>query len=119
MPHLYTQRTCAQTELEPNTLPVMIPFHASALQAWRNVNHIVNTNLQSLEDLRRITIRNYALLTPHISGHKLVFDEAWSALTIFYIGDLLMENGHWKKLKDINTTQCTQPTIRRLAANLR
>jgi hypothetical protein len=30
-----------------------------------------------------------------------------------------MENGRWKELKDINTTQCTQPTIRRLTANLR
>jgi hypothetical protein len=105
--------------LNPTRFPVMTPFYASALEAWYNMNPIDNPNLQSFEDLRRTPIRNSTLLTLHISGHTLVFDEAWSAQNIHYIGKLLVENGQWKKLKDINTTQCTQPTIRRLTTNLR
>jgi hypothetical protein len=97
----------------------MTPFYASSLEAWYKMKPIVNPDLEFLEDLRRTPIRNSTLLTPHISGHTLVFNEAWSALNMHYIGELLMESGRWKELKDINTTQCTQPTIRRLTANLR
>lgn len=105
--------------LNPTCFPIVTPFYASTLEAWHNMKPTVNLNVQSLEDLRRIPMWNSILLTPHISGHKLRFDEAWSALNIIYIGELIMENGHWKKLKDISITQCTQLTIRRLAAKLR
>jgi hypothetical protein len=32
-----------------------------------------------------------------------MFDEAWTALNINYIGDLIKENGHWKDVKDFDT----------------
>jgi hypothetical protein len=105
--------------LNPTRFPVMTPFYASALEAWYNMKPIVNSDLQYLEDLRRTPLRNSTLLTPHISGHTLGFDEAWSTLNIYYVGELLMVNGRWKELKDINTTQCTKPTFRRLTANIR
>jgi cell division protein FtsI/penicillin-binding protein 2 len=60
---------------------------------------IVNPNIQYLEDIKRIPIGNSVLLTPHISGCKLVF-EAWSALNKLYKGELILESGHRKKLKD-------------------
>jgi hypothetical protein len=106
-------------KLNPNTtrFPIMIPFYASVLEAWHNMKPTVNPNLQSLEDLSGIPMWNSTLLTSHISGHKHVSDEAWSSL-ILYTGDLTMENAHWEKLKEINTTQCTQPTTRTMAANL-
>jgi hypothetical protein len=105
--------------LNPTRFPTMTPFYASALQAWHRMEPIVNPNLQFLEDLRCTSIRNSTLLTPHISGHTLRFDEAWSAINIHYVGELLMENGKWKEMEDINTSQCTQTTIRRLKTNIR
>jgi hypothetical protein len=81
------------------------------------MNPIVIPNTQSFADLRRTSLRNSTLLTPHISGHNLVFDEARTTLNMFFVGDLLMENGHWKLVEDINTDHCTISTIRRLAAN--
>jgi hypothetical protein len=38
---------------------------------------------------------------------------------MFYVGYLLMDNGHWKNIQGINTDRCTPPTIRRLAENLK
>jgi hypothetical protein len=38
--------------LNPTRFPVMTPFYASALEAWYNIKPIVNSNLQSLENLR-------------------------------------------------------------------
>jgi hypothetical protein len=58
------------------------------------------------------------LLTPHISGHNLLFYEAWTTLNVVCVVDLT-ENGHWKQIRDFNTDHCTIPTIRRLAANLK
>jgi hypothetical protein len=80
---------------------------------------IVNPNIQSVADLRRTPIWNSTLLTPHISGHTLVSDEAWNTLNMFYVGDLRMENGHWKHTEDFNTDHSTIPTIRRLAKRLK
>jgi hypothetical protein len=79
------------------------------------MNLIVNPNIQSVADLKHTPIRNSTLLTPHISGHTAVFDEAWTTLNVFYIGDLLMENGHWQHIEDINTDRFTIPTNRRHA----
>lgn len=96
----------------------MPPFYANALEAC-HMNTIVNPNIQSIADLRRTPVRNSTLLTPHISGHTLVFDEAWATLNVFYAGDLLMENGHWKHIEVINRDRCAITTIHRLAANLK
>jgi hypothetical protein len=41
----------------------------------------------------------------------------WSTLNFHYIGDLLKDNGDWKKIEHIIKEQCTQPTIRRLTTN--
>jgi hypothetical protein len=78
-------------KLDPTILQVTSPFYANALEAWQNMN---------------------------FSGQTLVFNEAWSKVNVRCIGDFLKENGHWKNIEDINTGRCTQPTIRRLAANL-
>jgi hypothetical protein len=83
------------------------------------MNSIVIPNIQSVIDLRRTSTRNSTLLTPHISGHTLVFDEDFTTLSAFYAGDVLIENGHWKHIEDFNTDRCTIPPIRRFAANLR
>jgi hypothetical protein len=90
----------------------MPPFYANALEACNNMNPIVNPNVQSSADLRSTPIRNSTLLTPHISGHTLVPDEAWTTLKVIY-----MENGHWKHIENINTDRCIIPSIRRLAAS--
>jgi hypothetical protein len=82
------------------------------------MNTIVNPNIHSVADLRCTPIRNSTLLTPYISGHTLVFDEAWAILNVFYAGDLI-QNGHWKHMEDFNTDRYTRPTIRSLAANLK
>jgi hypothetical protein len=95
---------------------IHLPY-ANALEAWHNMSHIVNPNTQSFADLRRTPIRNSTLLTPHISGHNLVFDEAWTTLNMFFVGNLLMENCHWMLIEDINTHHSTISTIRRLVAN--
>jgi hypothetical protein len=96
----------------------MPPFYANALEAWHSICTIVTPNIQSVADPERPPIWNSTLLTPHISGHTLVFDEAWTTLNVFYVGDLV-ENGHWNHIEHFNTDRCTIPTIRRLAANLR
>jgi hypothetical protein len=96
----------------------MQPFYASALQAWHNITPIQRPNLKSYDDLRNTPIQDFTLLNPHISGHSLIFDKMWSTLHYHYIGDLLQDNGEWKKIEHINKEQCTQPTIRRLATNL-
>jgi hypothetical protein len=43
-------------------------------------------------------INNSTLLTPHISGHTLISEEARTSLHVFYAGDL-MENGYWKHIE--------------------
>jgi hypothetical protein len=105
--------------LNSTRFPILTPFYVSALQAWHDIGPIVNPNLQSLEDLRHIPLRDSTLMTPYICDYKVMLDEAWNTLNIIYIGDLIIENGQWKELKDIDTTHCTQPTSRRLAGNLR
>jgi hypothetical protein len=96
----------------------MQPFYASALQAWHNINPIQNPNLQSYDDLRNTPIQDSTLLNPHISSHSLTFDKMWSTINYHYIGDLLQNDGEWKKIEHINKEPYTQPTIRRLATNL-
>jgi hypothetical protein len=76
------------------------------------MNPIVNPNVQYFAELRRTPIRNSTLLTPHISGHTLVLDEAWTTLNVIYI-----ENGHRKHIEDISRDHCTIPPNRRLAAS--
>ena len=95
----------------------MSPFYANALAAWHEINPKVN--IQDTAELRSIPIRNSTLLKPHISGHNLDMDKAWSTINVLYIGQLIKENGQWKQITDFNTDQCTQPTIRRLEANLK
>jgi hypothetical protein len=70
-------------KLDPTRFQAMPPFYASALEAWHSMNTIVNPNIQSFADLKRTPIRNSTLLTPHISGHTLDFDEAWTTLNVF------------------------------------
>jgi hypothetical protein len=60
----------------------------------------------------------YKIPHSHISGHSLIFDKMWSTLNIYYLGDLLKDNGDWKEMGHISTERCTQPTIRRLTTNL-
>jgi hypothetical protein len=105
-------------KLNPSKYSVMPPFYASVLKAWHTMNPIQNPNLQSYDNLRRTPIQDSSLLTPHISGHRLLFDKTWNTLNIHYIGDLLRDNGEWKRIEQINTEKCTQPTIRRLTTNL-
>jgi hypothetical protein len=83
------------------------------------MNPIVIPNIQSVVDLRLTPIRNSTLLIPPISGHTLVFDEDFTILSVFYAGDLLIEDGHWKHIEDVNTDRCTIPPICRFAANLK
>jgi exonuclease III len=104
--------------LNPAKYSVMPPFYASAFKAWHTMTPIQNPNLQSYDDLRSTPIQESTLLTPHISGHSLLFDKMWSTLNIHYLGDLLKDNGDWKKIEHISKEQCSQPTIRRLATNL-
>jgi hypothetical protein len=89
--------------LNPIRFPLMTPFYASALETWHNMKPIVNPNLQSLEHSRCSPMWNSTLLTPHISGHKLVFDEAWSALNIIYI--------HWKNILILNMIKIKIPFL--------
>ena len=103
--------------LDPKKFQVMSPFYANALAAWHEINPKVN--IQDTAELRSIPIRNSTLLKPHISGHNLDMDKAWSTINVLYIGQLIKENGQWKQITDFNTDQCTQPTIRRLEANLK
>jgi hypothetical protein len=76
---------------------------------------IQNPNLQSYDNLR--PIQDSTLLTPHISGHSLIFDKMWNTLNIHYLGDL-KDNNDWKEMGHISTERCTQPTIHRLTTNL-
>lgn len=103
---------------DPTHLQPMPHFYANALEAWHIMNPIVNPNIQSAAHLRRTPVRTSSLLTPNICGHTLVSEEAWTTLHVFYVGDLLMENGHCKLTEDINIDRCTIPGIGRLAANL-
>jgi hypothetical protein len=97
----------------------MPPFYATALEAWYNMAPIVNPNIQSIEALRGIPLWNSSLLTPHISGNTLIFDNSWKTLNCAYVGDLLLEDGQWKNIHEFDKTHCTKPTIRRLTANLK
>jgi hypothetical protein len=96
--YLYIYRTYAQVphaedvlklKLDPTRLQAMPPVYASALEAWHSMNTVINPSIQSFADLRRTPIQNSTLLTPHISGHALVFDEAWTTLNVFYVRDLV------------------------------
>ncbi|PNF28681.1 hypothetical protein B7P43_G07886 [Cryptotermes secundus] len=83
------------------------------------MNPIQNPNLQSYDNLRSTPIQDSTLLNPHISGHTLNFEMTWNRLSINYVGELIKDNGEWIQIEDINTEGCTQPTIRRLKANLK
>jgi hypothetical protein len=86
----------------------VIRFKADALGAWNSMNPIVNLNIQFVADLRRTPTRNFFLLTPQIPGHIQVFDKAWTTLNIFYAGNLLVEDGHWKHIEDFHIERCTK-----------
>jgi exonuclease III len=105
--------------LNPTRFSVMPLFYASTLEAWHKMKPIVNPNIQSLAEVRRIPLNNSTLLHPHISGQDLVLDKVWSTLNVWYIGDLLTENGRWKHIEEINTSHLSRPTIRRLTANIK
>jgi hypothetical protein len=106
-------------KLNPTRFQAMPPYYANALEAWHNINPLVNPNIQSVADQRRAPIQKSTLLTPHISDHTLEFHETWTTLNVFYVGYLLMENGHWKHIHGIDTERCTIPTISSLAENLK
>jgi hypothetical protein len=120
---MYDQALDAEAVLKLNLIPArfpkLTPFYASSLEAWRKIRRIVNPNIQSLVELRHVPLHDSTLLTPHITGGTVLFEDAWKNFNLKYIGDLITENGHWKKLKDIDTTDCTPSTTRRLKANLR
>jgi hypothetical protein len=83
---MYAPALHAETVLKLNLnsarFPKLTPFYASALEAWHNIRPIVNPQLKSLEELRHIPLHDYTLLTPHISGRKVSFDDAWKTLHI-------------------------------------
>jgi hypothetical protein len=106
-------------KFDPTCFQEMPPFYADALEGRHSMNTIVNLKIQSVADLRDSPIWNSRLLTPHISGHTLVSEGAWTTLNVFCVGDLLKENCHWKDTEDFNTDRGTIPTFRRLAANLK
>jgi hypothetical protein len=83
------------------------------------MNPIVILIIQSVADLRRTPIQNLVLMTPRNSGHTLAFDDARIDLNCFYVGDLLMDNGHWKQIQGFNLGRCTISTTRRHAASLK
>jgi hypothetical protein len=97
-------------KLDPTRFQGMPPFYANSPEAWHNMNPIVNPDVQSFAHLRRTPVRNSTHLTPHISGHTLLLDEAWPTLNVIY-----MENGHCKLIEYIKTDRCTIPSICRLA----
>jgi hypothetical protein len=96
----------------------MPPFYPTALDAWYDIAPIVNPNIQSIEALRGIPLWNSTLLTPHMFGNIFICHNSWKTLNCAYVGDLLLEDGQWKTIYNFDITQCTAPTICRLAANL-
>jgi hypothetical protein len=90
-------------KLYPKQLQKMTPFYASVLKAWSAVNIEPDHQIKTIADS---------------SGNQLPFDTKWRELGCTYIGDILKEDGEWRKVTDFNTQACTTPTIRKLTSNL-
>jgi hypothetical protein len=71
----------------------MSPLYADTLETWDSTNPKFNLNNQSAANLRRTPLRNSTLLTPDVSWHALVLEYACTLLHVYYLGDLLLENG--------------------------
>jgi hypothetical protein len=54
-----SHRDVPKLKLDPTRFDAMPPFHANALDVWHSMNAIVNSNIQSVADLRLTPIQNF------------------------------------------------------------